>query len=86
MKTKFLSILPAMVLLANLAACSSTGVPGSETSSQPAAAGDAASSMPANSTSEQSEATLEPFNKSATLDETVLVDEGGVKITATELT
>lgn len=85
MKTKFLSILLAMVLLTNLAACSSADAPGSGAGSQPAAA-DPASSMPAGNAAEQSEATLEPFNRKATLDETVLVDEGGIKITATGLT
>lgn len=86
MKTKFLSILLAMVLLANLAACSSADAPGSEAGSQPAATGDAASSTPDGNAAEQSEATLEPFNRNAALDETVLVDEGGIKITATGLT
>ena len=44
MKAKFLSILLAMVLLVNLAACSSADAPGSGAGSQPAATGDAASS------------------------------------------
>lgn len=86
MKTKFLSILLAMALLANLAGCSSAGAPGSEAGSQSAAAGDPVSSMPASNAAEQSEAALEPFNRNATLDETVLVDEGGIEITATGLT
>ena len=86
MKTKFLSILLAMVLLASLAACSSADVPGSGAGSQPASAGDAASSTSDGNAAEQSEATLEPFNRNAALDETVLVDEGGIKITATGLT
>lgn len=86
MKAKFLSILLAMVLLASLAACSSADVPGSGAGSQPASAGDAASSTSDGNAAEQSEATLEPFNRNAALDETVLVDEGGIKITATGLT
>ena len=86
MKAKFLSILLAMVLLANLAACSSADAPGSGAGSQPAAAGDAASSTSDGNAAGQSEATLEPFNRNAALDETVLVDEGGIKITATGLT
>ena len=75
-----------MVLLASLAACSSADAPGSGAGSQPAATGDAASSTPDGNAAEQPEATLEPFNRNAALDETVLVDEGGIKITATGLT
>ena len=86
MKAKFLSILLAMVLLVNLAACSSADAPGSGAGSQPAATGDAASSTSDGNAAEQSEATLEPFNRNAALDETVLVDDGGIKITATGLT
>lgn len=81
-----MSILLAMVLLASLAACSSADAPGSGAGSQPAATRDAASSTPDGNAAEQPEATLEPFNRNAALDETVLVDEGGIKITATGLT
>lgn len=85
MRTKLLSILMAMILLANLAACDYIVTPSNEADSQPSASGNTTSSTPAGNASGQSEATLEPFDRNATLDETVLVDEDGVKITATGL-
>ena len=83
MKTKFLSILLTITLLAALAACGTSGAPGDS----PDSAGNGASeSVPADDTPELPDESQELFNVNATLGETVLVDEDGVKITATGLT
>ena len=83
MKTKFLSILLTITLLAALAACGTSGAPGD----YPASAGNGASeNVPADDTPELPDESQELFNVNATLGETVLVDEDGVKITATGLT
>lgn len=82
MKTKFLSMLLTITLLAALAACGTPEV----SSDSPASTGNGASEGAL--TDDIPETPEEPqglFNVSATLDETVLVDEGGVKITATGL-
>ena len=83
MKTKFLSVLLTIALLAALAACGTSGAPGDS----PDSAGNGASeSVPADDTPELPDESQELFNVNATLGETVLVDEDGVKITATGLT
>ena len=70
MKKKFLFVLLVLAMLASLSACSgSAGNPPS----------------PESGVSEPSDATSDPFNVNVTLDDTVLVDEDGVKITATGL-
>ena len=76
MKTKLLPVLLILVMLASLAACGGpdkTGQGGAEGS-------------PKEEKLQKSNETLEPFRKEATLTETVMMDEGGVKITATGLT
>lgn len=84
MKKNILSVLLAIGVLASLAACggpaSSGGNAGSSSSE-----GSAFQSAPT-STQGQPDETLGLFDVNATLAETVLVDEDGVKITATGLT
>ena len=77
MKTKLLSALLTIVMLTTLTACggSSTGQ-GSESGG----------STPSNGQPAPMDEILEAFGTTATLDETVMVDEGGVTITATGLT
>ncbi|OUN23065.1 catabolite control protein A [Pseudoflavonifractor sp. An85] len=76
MKTKLMSALLVLAMLSTLTACG--GSNGNQPSSE--------SSAPASEAPENTNETLGLFNKTATLDETVMVDEGGVKITATGLT
>lgn len=85
MKTKFLSMLLTAALLATLAACSGPATPNAPAEESP---GENSSSDHSNSEGQltQTEETLGLFNVNATLEETVMVDEGGVKITATGLT
>lgn len=76
MKRKFLPLLLAIALFAGaLAGCSAPG--GDPSPADGTQAGDPAA---------QTEGQLGQFRTDATLAETVLVDEGGVKITATGLT
>ena len=85
MRTKFLSMLLAATLLATLAACSDPATPNTPAEESP---GKNSSSDNSNSGDQptQADETLGLFNVDATLEETVMVDEGGVKITATGLT
>lgn len=75
MKTKLLSLLLMLVMLASLAACG-----GPDQAGQGGAEG-----SPKEEKLQKSSETLEPFRKEATLTETVMLDEGGVKVTATGL-
>ena len=85
MRTKFLSMLLVVTLLATLAACSDPTTPNTPAEESP---GKNSSSDNSNSGDQltQADETLGLFNVDATLEETVMVDEGGVKITATGLT
>ena len=86
MKTRILSMLLAFVLLASLAACGAPAAPG-QTGEDPAQTGSGtAENTPAAGDPDQSDEPQDTFNINATLEETVLMDEGGVKITATGLT
>lgn len=76
MKTKILSALLAIVMLTTLTAC------GGSSKGQ---GGESSDSTQSNEPAPTDEI-LEPFGTTATLDETVMVDEGGVTITATGLT
>ena len=76
MKTKLMSVLLAAAMLSALTAC------GGSSGNQPSTE----STPPASKAPEKTDETLGVFHKDATLDETVMVDEGGVKITATGLT
>lgn len=76
MKTKLLSALLAIVMLTTLTACG-----GSSKGQGGESSGSTQSNEPA-----PTDEILEPFGTTATLDETVMVDEGGVTITATGLT
>lgn len=77
MKTKLLSALLAIVMLTTLTAC------GGSSKGQGSESG---GSTPSNGQPAPMDEILEPFSTTATLDETVMVDEGGVTITATGLT
>lgn len=85
MKTKVMSALLAITLLGSLTACGNA-LPSGESGSKPAAGNDASESSSVSEAPVQPEEEMAPFTGSATLEETVLVDEGGVKITATGLT
>ena len=85
MKRKFLSMLPVVALLVILTACSVPTTPNTPAEESP---GKNCSSDNSNSGNQltQADETLGLFNVDATREETVMVDEGGVKITATGLT
>ena len=87
---KAISILLVMLLLVSMTAC---GAPGNSTNNDDPGKMPATDSQPADDTTDKDDddtpqISFEPreFNKGATIEETVLVDENGVKITATELT
>ena len=87
---KSISILLVMLLLVSMTACGATG---NSTNNDDPGKMPAADSQPADDTTDKDDddtqqISFEPreFNKGATIEETVLVDENGVKITATELT
>ena len=84
MKTKFLSMLLAVALLATLSACGTPAVP----IDSPTSTGNGASesTLTDDNTPKPPDESQGLFNVNATLNETVLVDDGGVKITATGLT
>lgn len=90
---KFVSILLAMLLVVSLAACGSQSEGTEDTSvtdaqSDTSEAEDEAELEDETETDDESQTTFAPyeFQKDATIEETVLVDEYDVKITATELT
>lgn len=85
MKTRFLSMLLATALLAALAACSNPTAPDDSGTGQPPTESGVLADTPADDTTEQSDESLGLFRTDVTLAETVLVDENGVKITATGL-
>ena len=78
MKTKWLSLLLAAALAVSLSACSSSDS-GTSDLSQSASGGTSSGSAA------ESQQSLGEFRTDATLEETVMLDEGGVKITATGL-
>lgn len=86
---KFMSFLLSALLVLSLAACESNGGAGSndsESSVSSTASSEAESSAAA---TEEATATPEPTEEPSaqpTLEETVLLDEGGIKVTATGLT
>ena len=86
MKTRFLSTLLAIALLASLAACGNSAAPDTSEKEPPQNGSGVSGNAATDNTPEQSDESLDPFNVNATLAETVLVEEGGVKITATDLT
>ena len=82
MKTRLMAVLLAIAVLTTLSACKSTDIPsGSLDGGNRTSSGASAKESPT-----QDNETLGQFQATATLDETILVDENGVKITATELT
>lgn len=83
MKTKILSMLLSITMMVALTAC---GNPAKTSDSQASNGSGATESTSINETPEQPNETMGLFNADATLSETVLVDEDGVKITATGLT
>lgn len=87
---KAISILLAILLLVSMTACGTTG---NNTNNDDPGKTPATDSQPAADTTDKDDddapqISFEPreFNKGAAIEETVLVDENGVKITATELT
>ena len=85
MKTRSLFLLLAIVMLAALPACGRPSAPDGPAGETQNAGGVPQSGPPADPQERPDEA-LGLFRADATLAETVLVDEGGVKITATGLT
>lgn len=81
MKTRFLAVMLAITLLAAASACG-----GSEDSGdRPDAQSGISDSVPASEPAAQDDEKMGQFQTTAVLDETVLVEENGVKITATGL-
>lgn len=86
---KFMSFLLSALLVLSLAACESNG--GAKSNDSESSAGSTASSEAESSAAatEEPTATPEPTEEPSahtTLEETVLLDEGGIKVTATDLT
>lgn len=80
MKTRFLPILLAIALLTALTACESPAAPDDSGTGQSTTESGVLADTPADDTPEQSDESLGLFRTDATLAETVLVDENGVKI------
>lgn len=85
MKKKFLSTLLAMVMLAALSACGTSPKSDSSAKELDLVESNTSQSSESDHQGTQVNKTLEPFNRNASLAETVLVEENGVKITATGL-
>lgn len=82
---KFISFLLSALLVLSLAACESNG--GARSTASESSAGSTASSEAESSAAATEEATAIPEpSAQPTLEETVLLDEGGIKVTATDLT
>lgn len=82
---KFMSFLLSALLVLSLAACESNG--GAQSTASESSSGSTASSEAESSAAATEEATATPEPSSQpTLEETVLLDEGGIKVTATGLT
>lgn len=86
---KFMSFLLSALLVLSLAACGSND--GTRSTASESSAGSTASSETESSAAatEEATATPEPIEEPSaqpTLEETVLLDEGGIKVTATDLT
>lgn len=82
---KFMSFLLSALLVLSLAACESNG--GVRSTASESSAGSTASSEAESSAAATEEATATPEpSAQPTLEETVLLDEGGIKVTATGLT
>ena len=86
MKKKSLSVLLATAMLATLSACGGSAEFDDPMKSPPPAEEEVQESTSPDGTPGASDETMGLFKTSATIEETVLVDEGGVKITATGLT
>ncbi len=85
MKKRILPILLAIFLLAALSACSGHAPQDDSGRDHSTAGSDASEEIPADGVQSQPAETLGEFNVDATLAETVLLDEGGVRITANGL-
>ncbi len=85
---KIVSLLLALLLVLSLAACGNTNESNSNEPPTDTSTTDSELSDNETPTDDDSSIDFEPreFKKTATIEETVLVDENGVKITATELT
>lgn len=82
---KFMSFLLSALLVLSLAACGSSG--STQSTASESSAGSTASSEAESSAAATEEATATPEpSAQPTLEETVLLDEGGIKVTATGLT
>lgn len=82
---KFMSFLLSALLVLSLAACGSNG--GTRSTASESSAGSTTSSEAESSAAATEEATVTPEpSAQPTLEETVLLDEGGIKVTATGLT
>ena len=83
---KIISLMLALLLMLSLAACGSTNEGGSTDTPTSTPATDSQHETDSGNDDPQIEVEPREFQKTATIDETVLVDENGVKITAKELT
>lgn len=86
MKIRIFSTLLAISLLITLPACGSGDMSAGSSGSRSSDESNVSANASANDSLPQSDEPLDLFNVNAVLAETVLLDEGGVKITATGLT
>lgn len=82
---KIISLILILCCIMSLVACGNTDVEPGETTSNQEQTDNSGSEVKPSEKPEQSDEKLGTFSKSATLAETVMVDEDGVKITATGL-
>lgn len=82
---KILSLLLVLCLIFSLASCGSTSDMEGSAGNEQQTESNSSETTPPDDKSVQSDEKLGTFNKNASLAETVMVDEGGVKITATGL-
>ena len=83
---KIISLMLALLLVLSLAACGSTNESGGTDTPTSTPATDSQPETDSGNDDPQIEVEPHEFKKTATIEETVLVDESGVKITAKELT
>jgi len=81
--TKVISLLLILCCVISLVACGNTDVEPGETTSAPSQSDNGNSGVKPSEPPKQNDEKLGTFSKSAALAETIMVDESGVKITAT---
>lgn len=82
---KLILLLLGLCLIFSLAACGSNTDTENYAGNEQQTENNSSKTIPSDEKPEQSSEKIDTFNKNASLDESVMVDEGGVKITATGL-